>query len=277
MSALLRCQACGGSIVWDASCSNAACLYCGTVALQIEAGADIPSPEVYLVPDVSADAAEASFRTWAGGSWFRPKALRDAEVELSLMLIPAWRFHARLETHWAGLESAATRSGHRPVSGLEHADLTHLVVASSGLSQAELATLLPFEEEGALVWEGRGEGDGLDQVAWEPPALTRRGARAEAHAGLADRHRRQIARAQGLDRVRVAPLIEDRDVRLMMVPIYIGAFRHDDRPWRVVINAQSGKVVGEAPVDWRKVALVVGVAVALILAVLVFTQLGIQP
>jgi hypothetical protein len=48
------------------------------------------------------------------------------------------------------------------------------------------------------------------------------------------------------------------------VPIYIGTFRFRDRPWRFLVNGQTGEVVGKAPLDWRKVlalvvlALVVG-------------------
>ena len=103
-SELLRCQACGGAVVWDAAQSGAACLFCGTVALEIEIGSEpLPEPQLVLPAEVSRAAAEERFRTWASGSWLRPPQLRDAEVGLHLMMLPAWRFHAELESHWAGL------------------------------------------------------------------------------------------------------------------------------------------------------------------------------
>jgi hypothetical protein len=270
MSELLRCQACGGAVVWDAAQLGAACLFCGTVALELVITSEpVPDPEVVLPVAVSRALAEQRFRAWATKSWFRPPALRTAEVALHLLLLPAWRFHARLETHWAGLRPAATRSGKTPVSGLEQLELTTMVPASTGLSQAELAALQPFDEGQARPWRGvvdmadTGSGSDVDTI-WEPPALTKRGARSQAHRELADTHRRRIARERGLLSTRVSAVIEDRDVRLMLVPIYIGTFRFRDRPWRFLVNGQTGEVVGKAPLDWRKVFALVVLALAIV-------------
>lgn len=262
MSELLRCQACGGAVVWNAAELGAACLFCGTVALALEPGVEtVPEPDIEIPARVSRETAEQRFRAWATSSWFRPRELVDAELGLRLMLLPAWRFVSRLETHWAGLRPAATRSGRKPTAGLDFAELTHMVPASSGLSQAELEALQPFDERDAQPWAGA---DGHEELVWEPPALTRRGARARAHRGLADSHRRQLERANALVRARVSAVIDDRDVRLMLVPIYIGTFRFRDRPWRFLVNAQSGRVVGRAPLDWRKVAALIVAALLLV-------------
>lgn len=278
MSELLRCQACAGAVVWDAAQLGAACLFCGTVALELVIASEpVPSPEVVLPVVVSRASAEQRFRAWASKSWFRPPALRTAEVALHLLLLPAWRFHARLETHWAGLRPAATRSGKTPVAGVEQLELTTMVPASTGLSQAELAALQPFDESQARPWRGAvdlavdssadlddtGSGEGVETI-WEPPALTKRGARSQAHHELAESHRRRLARERGLVSARVSAVIEDRDVRLLLVPIYIGTFRFRDRPWRFLVNGQTGEVVGKAPLDWRKVFALVVLALAIV-------------
>ena len=164
MSELLRCQSCGGAVVWDAAQTGAACLFCGTVALELVIASEpVPEPEVVLPVVVSRTSAEDSFRKWATKSWFRPSALRHAEVALHLLLLPAWRFHARLETHWAGLRPAATRSGKSPVAGVEQIELMTMVPASAGLTQAELVALQPFDESRARPW--RGEVDLASDVA----------------------------------------------------------------------------------------------------------------
>lgn len=272
MSELLRCQACGGAVVWDAAQAGAACLFCGTVALELVIASEpVPEPEVVLPVAVSRTTADQCFRAWASKSWFRPPALRTAEIALHLLLLPAWRFHARLETHWAGLRPAATRSGKTPVAGVEQLELTTMVPASTGLTQAELASLQPFDETQARPWRGavdlaieNDEGSSEIETIWEPPALTRRGARSRAHRELAEMHRRRIGRERGLISTRVSALIEDRDVRLMLVPIYIGTFRFRNRPWRFLINGQTGEVVGKAPLDWRKIFALVVIALAVI-------------
>ncbi len=264
---LLRCLACGGAVVWDASHSGAACLFCGSLALEVQPPTEpLPIPDGWLPLTVPAERADECFRAWATSSWFRPTALRTTEIRLQPMLLPAWRFVSQLETHWAGLVRARTKSGKAPRSGLDHARLSHMVPASSGLSQAELFALQPFDLRTTQPWT-----DDARELVWEPPALTRRGARTRAHPDLAAEHGRQIAHAEGLVTCKVSPVITDEDVRLLMVPIYIGTFRFRDRPWRFLVNGQTGEVVGEAPIDRLKVAAVVAAAltVALLLLVLV--------
>lgn len=272
---LLRCESCGGTVLWDAAAVEAACLFCGSRTLAVlDPDARLPTPEQWLPMTVLASEAQARFRAWATASWFRPKELREAEVELRPMLLPVWRMDCALETHWAGLRPALTTdSKKRPVAGVAELEARVLVPASAGLSPAELEALRPFDETHAEAWPGREDSPAEDArwdplAVWEPPALTRRGARRRAHAELCERHRREISRARGLVRCHVSPLIEDREVALLMVPVYIGTFRFRDRPWRCVIQGQSGAVVGDAPVDRRKLALVVAAIVAVVAMVI---------
>lgn len=266
MSELLRCASCGGAVVWDAAQSGAACLFCGSLALELHMLSEpLPSPDEFLPLTVTAESADRRFRAWAKKSWLRPKGLAAVEIGLRPMLLPAWRYQARLETHWAGLRTARSKSGKAPVAGVDRGELVTMVPASSGLTQDELLALLPFDESAARPWSEYAQSSDEDETVWEPPALTRRGARQRAHRALAQAHARQIARARALLRCRVSAVIEERDVRLLLVPIYIGVFRYRDRPWRFLVNGQTGELVGDAPVDGRKVAVVVAMVIAIVL------------
>jgi hypothetical protein len=266
VSELLRCASCGGAVVWDAAQSGAACLFCGSLALELHMLSEpLPIPDEFLPLTVTAESADRRFRAWAKKSWFRPKGLAAVEIGLRPMLLPAWRYQARLETHWAGLRTARSKSGKAPVAGVDRGELVTMVPASSGLTQDELLALLPFDERAARPWSEYAQSSSDDETVWEPPALTRRGARLWARRALAQAHARQIARARALLRCRVSAVIEERDVRLLLVPIYIGVFRYRDRPWRFLVNGQTGELVGDAPVDRRKLALVVAMVIAIVL------------
>jgi hypothetical protein len=274
VSELLRCASCGGAVVWDAAQSGAACLFCGSLALELHMLTEpLPTPDDFLPMTVTEESADRRFRAWARKSWFRPKGLDAVEVGLRPMMLPAWRFHARLETHWAGLRTARTQSGKAPVAGVERGDLMTMVPASLGLTQDELLALLPFDETAARPWseyaqtssDSESLGDPICDAIWEPPALTRRGARVWARRSLASAHARQIARARALVRCRVSAIVDERDVRLLLVPIYIGVFRYRDRPWRFLVNGQTGELVGDAPVDRRKLAAVALLVIAIVL------------
>jgi hypothetical protein len=263
---LLRCSSCGGAVVWDAAESGAACLFCGQVSLELHMLSEpLPVPEQQLPMAVSPALAERSFRTWTRRSWFRPAGLAAVELGLRPIMLPAWRFAARLESHWAGLEPAARKnSGRAPKTGVDQGDAIYMVPASAGLTQAELHALQPFDVNAAQPWTPNPEQGSAQTAIWEPPALTQRGARARAQVGLTEVHRGQIAARHRLDRCRVTSIIEERDVRLLLVPIYIGVFRYRDRPWRVLINGQTGVIVGDAPIDRRKVLVIALLLLAIV-------------
>lgn len=259
MTQVIKCDACGGVVVYDAARELAACLFCASVALRVdERGEAVVTPESMLPFEVSREDADRQFRHWARSSWWHAEPLRQLSIELHSLLLPVWRFDAALETHWAGLVAAATRSGSRPLAGVEHAELSTVVPASLGLGAKELDALLPFREGATLRFD-----PGLPH---EVPALSERAACEQARALLLADHRQRIARSHRLKRCRASAMTRVREARLLMMPVYIGSFRFRGRPWRFVINGQTGAVTGRPPLDHRKIALVVVLAVALVAA-----------
>ncbi|MEM6930673.1 MAG: hypothetical protein AAF602_27315, partial [Myxococcota bacterium] len=97
-----------------------ACLFCGADA------ADLVAVDAELDPPVGAGPFERSeadahdaFEAFATSSFFYPSDLRQAELALRPLLVPAWSFSGEVETHYTGLVQAATASGKRPVAGRE--------------------------------------------------------------------------------------------------------------------------------------------------------------
>jgi hypothetical protein len=43
--------------------------------------------------------------------------------------------------------------------------------------------------------------------------------------------------------------------RYILLPIYLASYRYGDKSYQVLINGQNGKIAGQRPVDWRKIAL----------------------
>lgn len=265
MTQVIQCDACGGSVVFDAGRQAARCLFCGSVAVHADDGGEtVLVPDAMLPFELSREDADARFRRWARSSWWHAAPLRQLSIELHALLLPVWRFDAALETHWAGLVPASTRSGSRPRAGVEHAELTALVPASMGLREAELRALQPFREGTETRFDLA--------LPHEVPALTERAAAEVARAQLQAEHRERIVRANRLTRCNSGSLVRVRDARLSMVPIYIGSFRYRDRPWRFVINGQTGTVTGRAPLDRWKLAIAIGLVAAGLAAWLLWRQ-----
>ena len=260
MSLIVQCNSCGGAVVFNARDEVAACLFCGSVSLDIEESTQERQPDGALVIEFEREAADTEYRNWAKSSWWNPKALRSLSVELRVLYVPAWRFKGEVESRWAGLVSAVSPSGKRPVSGSDIAELERMVPASQGLTLTELDNLHPWHEDKSAQWNTE-----ENTIPFEVPALSEVGARERIHDLMGGTHQRHISQQHSLLSINSTSRVTDADVKLYMLPIWIGAFRYRDKPWRFVVNAQTGEVVGNAPVDRVKVALVLlGVVVGLV-------------
>ncbi|RMG94248.1 MAG: hypothetical protein D6705_16685 [Deltaproteobacteria bacterium] len=271
MTDILRCTSCGGTVRYVVERGGGACVFCGATTLEVHHPDTPPeSPSGYVPPTVDLATAVDRFRQWASSSFWYPKALRDAEVELAPLWLPAYRIAARLTVHYAGLVRAATRSGKRPVSGtVAYADEVY-VPASGALTEGEVAALEPFDASAAVPPTERPTGA---EWAEETPQRSRRFARARGRARMTDRAAAYVAHTEGLSTCNVSPTFHDEDVGLFAVPVYVGTFRYKDRPRRLLVNAQTGEIVGKAPLDMLKIALtVLAVLAALALATLYFAR-----
>jgi hypothetical protein len=267
VASVIQCDACGGSVVYDAGHEAARCLFCGSVAVRPGDLVEIPAPEITIPFEVSEHRAGAAFRRWATSSWWYPKALREQEIELSAMMLPAWCFDAEVESHWTGLAPAGTKSGVRPRAGVAHTRARTMVPASMGLTEAELHRLQPFDER--LVRDVSSE---ESAIPYELPALTEAGARPVAHARLEEEHVKDIARREGLKRCKGSSTVDFTTAKLLVLPIFIGSFRYRDLPWRFVINAQTGAITGKPPLDRVKIAAVAILGALVVLAWLLWQR-----
>ncbi len=262
---VVRCDACAGRVAYDAEAGVVRCLFCASVALEpvpFDVAPPLPSEVVPFVVDH--DGAAAAFRAWTKASWWRPKALREVAAELTPLWLPAWHVRADVELHWAGLERASsTQNGKRPRAGVDTGLGETWIPASLGLTERELGALAPFDDRTRRVFEGDDR-----VIPFELPALSEGGARARALPVLEALRCRAIASREGLSQCRGSARLHELASHLRVLPIWIGSFRYRDRAWRFVVNGQSARVVGRAPLDRVKVGIAIVLAAIVAIAVL---------
>src|SRR5437763_12837963 len=61
----------------------------------------------------------------------------------------------------------------------------------------------------------------------------------------------------------------------VLLPVWLSSYRYNDRTYRVLVNGQTGEVLGDRPYSWVKItALVLAVLAAVLLIVLLIRSLG---
>jgi DNA-directed RNA polymerase subunit RPC12/RpoP len=282
----VHCEACGAVLAVPAGEASGRCPYCGSVRVLEEPPDPGRIPPEAVVPfAVDRAGAEALFRTWMAGLWFRPNALRSgsAVAEMRGVLVPFWTFDAAAASSWtaqsgrhyyvtvgAGKNARRVRmTSWSPASGSRRDAFDDLLVcASRGLDAGlvrkiepfDLAALAPFRREFLAGWSA--EGYAVDvREAW---ALAEASIREEVTSRCAgdvpgDTHRD----------LRVATTLSGKRYRHVLLPVWVCAYRWRNRPFRFLVNGQTGEVQGEAPWSWVKIgALVLGIAAAVAAAIL---------
>ncbi|MCA9571637.1 MAG: hypothetical protein KC656_27550, partial [Myxococcales bacterium] len=279
---LRQCTNCGAAVEVDDAVLSATCRFCDSPLVDGARAAEVVDGVVpFTVP--KARARDAIVR-WLAGLWFVPTALQRASRadELGAVFVPAYahealcrsRWTARIGLHWTRTETYTTVENGKTVTKTRQVTETewfptsgthavvwhdHLVSASQGLSEAESNALEPFDLGQAVPFAP----EVVAGVAAEQPTRTHAEVDAVAHDELLGRARDAVARLLPGDRssgLSVQTDVDVQGVRLVLLPVWIAAVTAGGHTVRVLVNGQTGEVVGQVPTDWGKVVVAVGAA-----------------
>ncbi len=294
---LRSCPSCGAVITQPLERISHPCSYCGSALVDADRGA--VAVERVAPFRLSAVAAEERLRQHLAARWWAPERLRRAarqgrafgaaDLDARLVegvLVPFYaydatcrsRYETRVGVHWYETKTV-TKNGKRereverhtewfPLRGTAVCQLRdHLVSASAGLSAAEVAALSPFDLGRTRPFDPR------LMAGWpaELPSRPRTAADHDASEQIRARELRRIGREQlpgDTHRdTRVSCQVELAEAELVLLPVWVAVLRHAGRVHRLVVNGQTGRCHGSAPVSPAKLAVAVAIAV-LVAAVL---------
>jgi hypothetical protein len=183
------------------------------------------------------------------------------------------RYETRVGLHWHETKTVTTKKGERkqeverhtewfPLRGTAVQQLRdHLVSASVGLSAVEVAALSPFDLGRARPFDAR-------LLAGWPAELPSR-TREETDRDAAEQIRAREIRRIGSEHLpgdthrdtRVSCQVELVEAELVLLPVWVAALRYAGHVHRLVVNGQTGRCHGRAPVSPLKVTIAVTLAV----------------
>ena len=290
----LKCSSCNAVITVEPNVTATVCPFCGShQVLAQEDSKRVIQPESLIPFEVDQRTAVTKFRTWLGKGWFRPNAVRriarHAEAHLQGVYVPFWTFDAETSSTWQaeaghyyqhterysvivdGKPQARTRQVQRirwrPASGTRQDAFDDvLVFATRSIDEQILEKIYPFDT-GELVpyrpqylagWRAEAYQIGL-QEAWKlgQEIISDRARSACASDIPGDTYRN----------LRVQTRFQDTTFKHVLLPIWIASYRYQQKVYHFLVNGQTGKVKGEAPISWWKVALAVLIVLALLAVV----------
>lgn len=300
-SSQVSCPGCGAVILLQDDVATDRCPYCAThLENKPEAAEAMIPPEGILPFTVTLRQAIASFNEWISSRWFAPSGLyKLANLGLlSGMYVPFWTYDSMTYTHYTGQRGddyTTTETVQVTNAQGETETRTQQVVRTrwtnvSGRVEHFFDDVLVCGSKSLAAWE-------VQQLSpWELTALE--DFRAEYLSGFKT-ERYAVGLKEGFEHARA---IMDGEIRRLcehdiggnhqrldtvhtqhvgitfkhiLLPVWLGAYRYQNKSFRVLVNARTGRVTGSRPYSALKITLfVAAIVLTVLLAFLIFRSMA---
>jgi DNA-directed RNA polymerase subunit RPC12/RpoP len=291
----VQCSSCGATVTFTPPEVARECDFCGAaIVAQPKVADPILAPEAVLPFRINKPQAAAAMKNWISTRWFAPNALKKFATHEGIdgIYLPFWTYDAHTTSHYTGQRGehyyetqhyterdaqgnqvSRTRQVRRtrwyPASGTVSRWFDDILIpATRSLPQNRLTALEPW--------------DMVELKPYDPAFLS--GYKAQRY---------QVELAEGFEQAKqVAAQVITSDVRHdiggdeqvisnisthysgitfkhVLLPVYAGAYRLNQKVYQVVINGRTGEVQGDRPYS----ALKIGCLIVFVLFVILFFAL----
>jgi len=293
----VTCDGCGSVVAFEPPEVAGCCPFCGAALVAQPKAADpLIAPDGLLPAKVPKDQALAEIRQWLQTRWFAPNALKRMARQDGIggVYLPFWDYDADTDSRYIGQRGVhywetesytetdnngnavqRTRQVQRTMWYPASGEVSHhfdgvLVPASRAVAEAKLNGLEPWDLQSLCPYEPAylaGFKAQRYQLEVHDGFEKAKGVMART---IADDIRRNIGGdEQQIESVQTQ--YAQVMFRHLLLPVWIGAYRFQDKVYQVAVNARTGEVQGERPYSAVKIALLVA---AVILLIVVLALLG---
>jgi DNA-directed RNA polymerase subunit RPC12/RpoP len=284
---VIVCSSCGASIELDTHVTSGACPYCASPVVLSEKAVTSIEPDGICPFKIDQHDAVSLFRKWIKGKWLAPNALKNMYQSGKIMgvYLPYWIFDAdadckyqaeggkdrRVEYTENGEKKTRTETDWYSVKGtIFHSFKDKIVRATKSISDRLLRILGGFNVKSALSFHANFF-TGFSSEIFNIPIH-------DAYKEAQD-HFQNVLRGMVESKVRLT-YDRVRNVRLwvtwskeyyrfMFLPVYTMAYYFNGKTYQVLINGDSGQIVGDYPKSFWKIFFVV-LAILIVLGLLYY-------
>jgi DNA-directed RNA polymerase subunit RPC12/RpoP len=281
--AVVKCENCGATTTLSERISSDKCPFCAS-SLVVKSGttASLHKPQYVLPFGIDDKKATGNFKSWLRGLWFAPGDLKhyaDSANRLSGMYLPFWTFDCSTESSYTGQrgENYTVTESYTAVENGRNVNRTRQVVktrwypasgrvrntfddvlieATTSLRQDKLRALEPWDLNKLMPYN-----DGyLSGFRTETYSVDVKGGYQEAKQVMEPRIHATIREDIGGDQQMiqyVKTTYRNPTFKHILLPVWLSAYRYNNKVYQFLVNARSGEVQGERPYSAIKIALAV--------------------
>lgn len=256
------CKSCGGAITCDENTAATSCPYCGNPVILMGQLAGDLKPDVVIPFKLDKDAAKAALKAHYEGKRLLPKVFKDENHidEIRGIYVPFWLFGAKAEANmryratrvraWSDNKYDYMETAHFAVS--RGGELTFEKVPADGSSKMPddlMESLEPYDYSDLVDFQTAylagflADKYDVDEKASEERANARIRESAQAVFDGTVKGYSTVTKEAGSIR------LADAKVQYALLPVWILNTSWNGKNYLFAMNGQSGKMVGDLPVD----------------------------
>lgn len=284
----VKCDNCGASTTLKPNVTSDNCPFCASSLVVSKGSTNSVIKPKYLLPfSIDQKKAMECFRGWIKGLWFAPNDLKlyaQNNERLNGLYIPYWTYDSETSTYYTGergdyyyeTESYETtvngktvtqtrqvrRTAWTYVSGNVYRNFDDvLVLASHSLPEKYSSELEPWDLENLAGFDEKY----LSGFRTESYQVDVKTGFDKAKHEMDNTIRSLIYKHIGGDEQRILSVdtsYSNITFKHILLPVWLSAYRYNEKVYRFMINGRTGEVQGERPYSWIKITLAVLAAVA---------------
>jgi predicted RNA-binding Zn-ribbon protein involved in translation (DUF1610 family) len=274
------CQSCGGELLMEHSTVALECPYCGNATIVPERVDDILRPDMIIPFKVNKNGAKEALRNFYKGKHLLPKFFKQENRidKITGIYVPFWLYDCDTSANmvYDATRVSSWRSGDMRYTKTDHFMLTRggnirfekiPADGSKKMDDALMESIEPFHyedlEDFAMPYLSGYLADKYDVAAEENRSRINERIRHSVESSLqstTEGYHSCHTRSQHID-------IKNGEVHYTLFPVWILNTKWRKETYSFAMNGQTGKIVGDLPISWKKGALI-GVLVFLAAAAL---------
>lgn len=266
---IVVCGTCGGQFVADKSALSGMCPYCGSNSItESSNSAGMPEPTGVIPFSISKQQAQDIFKLWISQRRLAPMDLvKNSEItDLVGVYVPYWVFDCDTYTPYKG------KFGKTYGSGDDQYTKYHKAEGVCKMPVKNLTLMATSRLEKDAFWKSVSKFNFNEMKKYDPNLLagfwsesyTVDGVTAwqTAMGRIYDMIQRSIKSMEDADviaRIDMKPEATNVHAKYVLAPIWITSFDYNGTGYRVLVNGQTGNIVGTWPKSLKRIFITIGI------------------
>lgn len=279
---IYSCTACGAELAVNGVESSTFCSYCGQPTIVFNRVSSTKKPK-YIIPfAVSKNQAVTTIRKHLSSGFFVPKEIQNFEIErVRGIYVPFWLYDIDYsdEQYLSGKvksgKSTVTKYYFRSAKTTFH-NLT--LDASKQLSDESSQRLEPYHTERLREFD-TGYLSGFYADCFDMSSEQLQSLAVSRSMRMFNEQVEKSVKASDVTILQNNPKVNVTKAEYAMFPAWFLTFRYNDEPYTILVNGQTGKVVGAVPFNKAKVNAIfwlIGVVASFFLTFIVYGLLHVE-